>query len=129
MGANSNAGCDESFKHRLSGTGGKHGAPWSETRSVVGQTRRIRDVRGMSGPLHTVDISGPGQHFAFVPGADLPTAGVAQLIQKLFGRDQIGGVETLREAVVDRLEAGGGVGGAALLPQQAGKARRGAQLP
>jgi hypothetical protein len=42
--------------------------------------------------------------------------GSAQLIQKLSRRDQIGGAETLRQAVVDRLEAGGGVGGAALMP-------------
>src|ERR1700704_5038487 len=67
MGSNSNAGCDESFKHRLSGTGGKHGAPWSETRSVVGQSRRFRDVCRMSGLPQTADISGPGRHFAFVP--------------------------------------------------------------
>jgi phage terminase large subunit-like protein len=32
-----------------------------------------------------------------VPTADLPTTGVAQLIQKLFGRDQIGSAETLRK--------------------------------
>jgi hypothetical protein len=37
-----------------------------------GQTRRFRDVRGMSGPLHTADISGPDQHFAFVPYPDIP---------------------------------------------------------
>ncbi len=48
-----------------------------------------------------------------VPTADLPTTGVAQLIQKLFGRDQIGSAETLRKALVDRLEAGDGVGRAA----------------
>ena len=54
---------------------------------------------------------------------------ISQLIQKLFRRDQIGGAETLRKAVVDRLEAGDGVGGAALIAQQAGEARRGAQLP
>jgi len=35
--------------------------------SVVGQTRRFRDVRGMSGLPQTSDIAGPGQHFAFVP--------------------------------------------------------------
>jgi hypothetical protein len=45
-----------------------------------------------------------------VPIADLPATGGAQLIQKLFGRDQIGIAETLRKAVVDRLEAGDGVG-------------------
>src|SRR3977135_2393975 len=64
MGSNSNAGCDESFKHRLSGTGGKHGAPWSETRSVVGQTRRFRDVTCTSGPPPTADVSGSDRHFA-----------------------------------------------------------------
>jgi hypothetical protein len=47
------------------------------------------------------------------PTADLPTAGVVQLNQKLFGRDQIGSAGTLRKAVVDRLEAGDGVGRAA----------------
>ena len=53
----------------------------------------------------------------------------AQLIQKPLRHDQIGGAETLREAVVDRLEAGDGVGGATLTAQQAGEARRRAQLP
>ena len=36
---------------------------------VVGQSRRLRDVGGMSGLLLTADISGPGRHFAFVPNA------------------------------------------------------------
>jgi hypothetical protein len=71
MGSNSNAGCDESFKHRLSGTGGKHGAPWSETRSVVGHSRRLGLVCGTSGLPQTADISGPGRHFAFVPEGDI----------------------------------------------------------
>ena len=34
----------------------------------------------------------------------------AQLVQKLFRRGQIGRAETLREAVVDRLNAGDGIG-------------------
>src|SRR5882757_307493 len=69
MGSNSNAGCDESFKHRLSGTGGKHGAPWSETRSVVGQTRRF-DLLSVTSDVHsTSDVSGPGRHFAVGPRA------------------------------------------------------------
>jgi hypothetical protein len=38
--------------------------------SVLGQTRRFRDVRGMSGLPPTADISGHGRHFAFVPEAD-----------------------------------------------------------
>jgi hypothetical protein len=96
--------------------------------SELGQTRRFCDVRGMSGLTPTADISGPGRHFAFVPIADLPATGVAQLIQKLFGRDQIGSPETLRKAVVDWLKAGDGVGAAALTAQQAGEARRRAQL-
>jgi hypothetical protein len=54
---------------------------------------------------------------------------IVQLIEKLLRCNQIGGAETLRKAVIDRLEAGGGVGGAALMPQQASEARRGAQLP
>src|SRR5437667_343441 len=54
--------------------------------------------------------------------------GTARLIQKLFRRDQIGGGETLRKAVVDGLKAGDGIGGSALFAQQPGKARRGAQL-
>src|SRR3981189_2621572 len=71
MGSNSNAGCDESFKHRLSGTGGKHGAPWSETRSVVGQTRRF-DLLSVTSDVHsTSDVSGPGRHFAVGPLADM----------------------------------------------------------
>jgi hypothetical protein len=71
MGSNSNAGCDESFKHRLSGTGGKHGAPWSETRSVVGQTRRF-DLLSVTSDVHsTSDVSGPGRHFAVGPKPDV----------------------------------------------------------
>jgi hypothetical protein len=53
----------------------------------------------------------------------------AQHIQKLLRRDQISRTETLRKAVVDRLEAGDGVGGTALMVQQAGEARGGSQLP
>jgi hypothetical protein len=37
--------------------------------SVVGQTRRFRDVRAMSGLPQTADISGHGRHFAFGPKA------------------------------------------------------------
>src|SRR5580704_815503 len=54
---------------------------------------------------------------------------IAQLIQKLFGHDQIGGSETLGKPVVDRLKAGDGVAMAALFAQQAGEAGRSAQLP
>jgi len=54
--------------------------------------------------------------FQFVgrTGSGSATTGIAQLIQKLFRSDQVGGSETLRKAVVDRLEAGDGVAGAAL---------------
>ena len=55
--------------------------------------------------------------------------GFAEFVQKSFRRDQIRGVETLREAVVDRLKAGDGVGGATLMPPQASEACRRAQLP
>src|SRR5713226_5529055 len=75
------------------------------------------------------DISPCPGDVGFVPTADLPTTGVAQLIQQLFGRDQIGSPETLRKAVVDWLKAGDGVGGAALTAQQAGEARRRPQFP
>ena len=37
--------------------------------SALGQTRRFRDVRGMSGLPQTADISGPCRHFAFGPKA------------------------------------------------------------
>jgi hypothetical protein len=40
--------------------------------SALGQSRRFRDVRGMSGLPPTVDISGHGRHFAFGPISDLP---------------------------------------------------------
>src|SRR5216684_9390387 len=63
------------------------------------------------------------------PTADLSTTGVAQLIQQLFGRDQIGSPETLGKAAVDWLKAGDGVGRAALTAQQAGEARRRPQFP
>ena len=39
--------------------------------SALGQTRRFRDVRGMSGLPQTADISGRGRHFAFGPQADI----------------------------------------------------------
>ena len=42
-------------------------------------------------------------------------AAIAQFVQQLFCRDQIAGVETLREAVVDRLETGDGIGRTALI--------------
>ena len=57
------------------------------------------------------------------------TIGSAQLAQKLFRRDKIGSSETLGEAIVDWLKAGGGVSGTALIVQQAGEARGRAQLP
>ena len=50
--------------------------------------------------------------------AGLPSSaaiGIGQSLQKLFRRDQIGGVETLRKAAVDRLEAGDGIGRSALI--------------
>ena len=56
------------------------------------------------------------------------TTGIGQIAQKLFRRYQIGGAETLRKAVEDGLEAGEGIGGSALIAEQAGEARRGAQL-
>ena len=43
---------------------------YSLAMSEMGQTRRFRDVRDMSGLPQTADISGPGRHFAFVPQAD-----------------------------------------------------------
>jgi hypothetical protein len=57
------------------------------------------------------------------------TIGRARLVQKLFRCDQIGGTETLRKAVVDRLEACDGIGRLTLTSQQAGEAGRCAQLP
>jgi hypothetical protein len=54
---------------------------------------------------------------------------MVQLIEKPLRRDQVGGAETLREAVIDWPEAGDGIGRAALIAQQAGEARCGAQLP
>jgi hypothetical protein len=56
-------------------------------------------------------------------------SGIAELIQKSFCHDQIGGVETLRKAVVDRLEAGDGVGELALIAKKASEACGGAQFP
>jgi hypothetical protein len=52
-----------------------------------------------------------------------------QLIQKLFRRDEVGGPEALGKAVVDRTKAGDGVATAAAFAQEAGEARRGAELP
>jgi hypothetical protein len=42
--------------------------------SDLGQTRRFRDVRGMSGLPPPADISGHGRHFAFVPEAVISQA-------------------------------------------------------
>jgi len=39
--------------------------------SILGPTRRFRDVRGMSGLTPTADISGPSRHFAFGPQGDI----------------------------------------------------------
>src|SRR5258705_13836455 len=39
--------------------------------SQMGQTRRFRDVRGMSGLPPTADISGHGRNFTFVPIPDI----------------------------------------------------------
>jgi hypothetical protein len=39
--------------------------------SALGQTRRFRDVHGMSGLTPTADISGLSRHFALVPDAEL----------------------------------------------------------
>jgi hypothetical protein len=48
----------------------------------LGQSSRLRDVRGMSGLPQTADISGPSRHFAFVPIAD-----IASGPHQLFGWD------------------------------------------
>jgi len=79
--------------------------------------------------LPEADASSFPGDVGFGPIADLPATDVAQLFQKLFGRDQIGSVETLGKALVDRLEAGDGACAAALTAQQAGEARRRSQLP
>jgi len=66
--------------------------------SASGQTRRFRDVPGMSGLPQTADISRPGRHFAFVPNADIGSdpmadvrdveSGKVQATRELFGADQ-----------------------------------------
>ena len=38
--------------------------------TALGQTRRFRDVRDMSGLPQTTDIAGAGRHFAFGPKVD-----------------------------------------------------------
>jgi hypothetical protein len=53
----------------------------------------------------------------------------AEVVQQLSRRNEIDSTETLGEAIVNRLQAGGGVGGTALIVQQAGEARRRPQLP
>ena len=50
-------------------------------------------------------------------------------IEKSFCRFEIGGVETLGEPAVDRPQERRGISGTALIAQQPGKARRGAQFP
>ena len=49
-----------------------------------------------------------------------------ELVKQLLRGDKIGRGETLREAIVDRLKAGDGVGGAVLIAPQAGEACRNA---
>ena len=39
--------------------------------TALGQSRRFRHVRSMSGLPQTADIAGPRRHFAFAPKADL----------------------------------------------------------
>jgi hypothetical protein len=46
---------------------------------VLGQSRRFRDVRRMSGLPQIADISGPGRHFAFGPQADIADASIQGL--------------------------------------------------
>src|SRR5258708_36800983 len=54
---------------------------------------------------------------------------VAQLVQNLFRRDQVGRAKTLGKAAINRPKAGDGIGGAPLFAQQAGKARCRPQFP
>src|SRR5271166_5003814 len=83
-------------------------------------SRSRRSARSRKGPN---EIASPSM------GRVSAATGVAQHFQKLFRRDEIGGLETLGKAVVNRTEAGDGVGVATLITQQPGEARRGAQLP
>src|SRR5258708_9477567 len=48
---------------------------------------------------------------------------VAQLVQNLFRRDQVGRAKTLGKAAINRPKAGDGIGGAPLFAHQPGNAR------
>jgi hypothetical protein len=67
------------------------------------QTRRFRDVRGMSGLPQTADISGPCRRFAFVPQPDSCTAGICDT-SRLDGCAAAGG----RVGKADKGDAGDG---------------------
>jgi hypothetical protein len=65
--------------------------------SQMGQTRRFRDVRDMSGLPQTADISGPDRHFAFVPTADIVALGGGLIVGNT--ADNVGSaVQTAEEA-------------------------------
>jgi hypothetical protein len=72
----------------------------------MGQTRRFRDVRGMSGPPQKADISGPGPHFAFVPLRDI-TSGRARIhLRRPIARFQNPDMATASELRLCEMPAG-----------------------
>ena len=74
---------------------------------------------------------GPGGNAGSIEGGLSVSApsSAAQVIQKLFGRREIRGAETLGKAVVDRLKACDGIGRSTLTSQQAGEACSSAEFP
>jgi hypothetical protein len=72
-------------------------SPINLAMSALGQTRRFREVGGMSGLPLTADISGPGRHFAFGPTADIVALGGGLIVGNT--ADNVGSaVQTAEEA-------------------------------
>ena len=88
--------------------GQKQGVAPKKPMSGLGQTRRFRDVRGMSGLPPTADISGHGRHFAFVPNADIGSDPMADVRDIESGkmpatREEFGADQTLNDSGCFRL--------------------------
>src|SRR5260370_35574175 len=99
------------------------GRPDLSRRSALGNSRRFNLLTGTSGLPPTPDDSGPGPLVSKVPTADLPATGVAQPIQKLFRRDQIGGAQNFPGPAVNPPNARDGGRRGGLIAQQGGEAR------
>ena len=83
---------------------GRRFGPWLPSRRPADVSARSIAVRWMGSFGGSEDL----------PKQTSAASGIARLIRKLFRRDQFGGFETLRKAVVDWLKADDGIGGSTL---------------